>query len=268
MTELADYAEKYPNLKFKREDGVLQVTLHTDGGPFAFSERAHHDFGLAFYDIADDLDTKVIILTGTGDRFCADFDGASMMALMQEDYARALYKIRTDGRRLLNAFLDIDVPIIAAVNGPVASHSELPVLSDVVLASDDAFFQDAMHFPAGAVPGDGVHTVWTTLLGINRGKYFLLTGQRIEAAEALELGIVSEVMPREKLLDRAWELARHWARLPRQTLVGTRHVLNFEWKRLCLQQLHAGLTEEFFAGAFGAPPPPEPDARPQNLMGD
>lgn len=253
MTQLADYQNKFANLRFDREDGILQITLHTDGGPFVFSEGAHHDLGMAFYDVADDIENKVIILTGTGDRFCTDFDGASMMALMQKDYAAALYKIRHDGRRLLAAFLDLEVPVIAAINGPVSSHSELPVLADVVLAAEHTYFQDATHFPAGAVPGDGVHTIWTTLLGINRGKYFLLTGQKIEAHEALGLGVVNEVLSPDALLERAWELARHWARLSRQTLCGTRHVLNYEWKRLCMQQLHSGLTEEFFAGAFAAP---------------
>lgn len=266
MTSLDDYKDKYPDIRFNRTDGILQLTLHTDGGAFTFSERAHHDLGLAFHDVADDLETKVVIITGTGDRFCADFDSGSFLRMMRSDPSNGLYRIRNDGRRMLSAFLDIEVPVIAAVNGPVASHSELPVLADLVLAADDAFFQDATHFPAGAVPGDGVHMVWTKLLGINRGKYFLLTGEKISAQEGQKLGFVSEVLPADRLLERAWELARHWARLPRMTLCGTRHVLNYEWKRLFLEQLHNGLTEEMFAGAFSAIPEQDPDG-PTDLIG-
>ena len=77
-------------------------------------------------------------------------------------------------------------------------HAEIPVLSDIVLASENATFQDAPHFPRGVVLGDGVHVVWPLLLGQNRGRYFLLTGQTLSAQEAHELGVVAEVLPREK----------------------------------------------------------------------
>ena len=80
--------------------------------------------------------------------------------------------------------LDIEVPMIAAVNGPVTVHSELAVLCDVVLARTDTYFQDAPHFPGGLVPGDSMQVVWPMLLGPNRGRYFLLTGQEIHAEEA------------------------------------------------------------------------------------
>jgi len=262
MADLERYANKYENCKLERRDGVLQVTLHTGGGPFAFSEPAHHDLGLLFYDISDDPENKVVILTGSGDRFCADFDFGSFMGVLGRNHAEGTYRIRNDGRRMLAAFLDIDIPVIAAINGPVVAHSELPLLADVVLATEDTFFQDATHFMIGAVPGDGVHTVWTTLLGLNRGRYFLLTGQKIAAREALDLGVVGEVLPRESLLTRAWELAQHWARLPRPTLSSTRHALTYEWKRLFTQQLHNGLTEEMLAGAFSTPPEIDPKTIP------
>ncbi len=90
--------------------------------------------------------------------------------------------------------LNIEVPMIAAVNGPALIHAELAVLCDIVIASDNAEFQDAPHFPNGVVPGDGVHVVWPLVLGPNRGRYFLLTGQKLSAKEALDLGVVSEVV--------------------------------------------------------------------------
>ncbi len=88
--------------------------------------------------------------------------------------------------------MDIDVPIIAAVNGPAIVHAEIAVLSDIVLAAESATFADAAHFPHGTVSGDGAHLVWPLLLGPNRGRYFLYTGQRLDASTALELGVVSD----------------------------------------------------------------------------
>src|SRR5690606_10381949 len=90
-------------------------------------------------------------------------------------------------------------------------HAELALLSDIVLASETAVFADHQHAVAGVVPGDGVHIVWPWLLGMNRARHFLLTGRTIDAREALELGLVAEVLPPDRLLGRAWELARQRA---------------------------------------------------------
>src|SRR6202043_3825594 len=107
--------------------------------------------------------------------------------------------------------LNIEVPMIAAVNGPALIHAELAVLCDIVLAADHAEFQDAPHLPLGIVPGEGVHIVWPLLLGPNRGRYFLLTGEEISAQQALTLNVVAEVLPPERLLPRAHELASQLA---------------------------------------------------------
>ena len=77
--------------------------------------------------------------------------------------------IYSDAKYLLMNHLNIEVPIIAAVNGPALIHAELAVLCDIVIAAEHAEFQDAPHFPNGIVPGDGVHIVWPLVLGPNRG---------------------------------------------------------------------------------------------------
>jgi len=89
---------------------------------------------------------------------------------------------------------------------------ELGLLADIVLASETTVFRDAPHFRYGTVPGDGVHIVWPLLLGPNRGRYFLFTGQRLSAVEARDLGVASEVLPPTELNDRAWSLAPDPAR--------------------------------------------------------
>src|SRR5262249_62103212 len=112
-------------------------------------------------------------------------------------------RIHWEGRPLLMNLLSIEVPVISAINGPAWRHSEIPLLCDIVLAAETARFQDSAHFTSEVVPGDGMHIVYPLLLGMNRGRYFLLTGQTLDAAEAMRLGLVAEVLPRDKLLPRA-----------------------------------------------------------------
>ena len=152
-----------------------------------------------------------------------------------------------EGNRLVNEMLSIEVPVIAAVNGPVMVHSELAVLCDIVLAAEHAYFQDVPHFPGGLVPGDSMQVVWPLLLGPNRGRYFLLTGQQIGAEEAHQLGIVGEVLHADQVLPRAQELAAGLAGLNPILLRNTRHALVRPLRRAMADDLHTGLALEAIA---------------------
>ena len=241
MTNLKDYANKYQNLEMERRDGILELRLHTRGGPHLWSESAHRELSYAFTDIACDTENKVVILTGKGDSFCADLDSATFSKYSGPDGWDKTY---LEAKRLLQTLLEIGVPVIGAVNGPALVHAELAVLSDIVIASDTAVFADDRHFRRGTVPGDGVHLVWPLVLGVNRGRYFLLTGQRLSAKEALAMGVVSEVVPKDKLMARAWELAYELAKQPYLTLRYTRETFVQPMKRVLLDGLGYGLALE------------------------
>lgn len=244
MPRLAQYADRYPNIKLERRDGILQVTLHTRGGPLkwgALETSVHNQAGDAFYQIGRDPENKVVIITGAGDEFCTSLDMDELPATANADYWAGVMR---EGKDLIMNLLEIESPVIGVANGPATLHAELLLLSDIVLASDTAVFADHAHFTNGVVPGDGVHVVWPMLLGPNRGRYFLLTGEQIDAGEAKALGLVGEVHPEDRVLSRAWELAAQIADKPARTRRYARVALTQHIKKRMLDELGYGLTME------------------------
>ena len=140
-------------------------------------------------------------------------------------------------------------PFSAAINGPVTVHSEYVLLCDIVIATEDAYFEDAPHPAFGIVPGDGLHIVWPEVIGEIRGRYFLLSGQKLSAAQAKEYGAVNEVVSREALLPRAWELARHMKKQNALTLRYTRMALSTRFRRRLQEGLSYGLALEGHSAA-------------------
>jgi len=242
---LDSYRNKYDNLKMKREDGILEVALHTRGGPLVFNGHVHEALVRAFRDIGDDPDNHVVILTGTGNEFCAQISPEGFDFFTPTGFD----KILREGTKVLENIIDIQVPMIAAINGPVTVHSEYALLCDIVIATEDAYFADVPHPAFGIVPGDGVHILWPEVIGEIRGRYFLLSGQKLSAAEAKAYGAVNEVVSRETLLPRAWELARHLKKQNPLTLRYTRMVLSNRFRRRLQEGLSYGLALEGISAA-------------------
>ncbi len=240
-----DYRDRYENVRMKREAGILEVALHTRGGPLVFNGHVHEALVRAFRDIGDDPENHVVILTGTGNEFCAQISPEGFDFFTPTGYD----KIRREGTKVLENILDIEVPMIAAINGPVTAHSEYALLCDIVIAAEGAYFQDAPHPAFGIVPGDGLHIVWPEVIGEIRGRYFLLSGQKLGAAEAKQYGAVNEVVSREALLPRAWELARHMKKQNPLTLRYTRMALSNRFRRRLQEGLSYGLALEGISAA-------------------
>lgn len=239
----ADYKDSFEFIALSRENGILEVTLHSNGAKLQWNAKVHDELGYCFADIANDAENEVVIISGAGEAFCEDVDWAAM----GEFNAVTWESVHREGIRLLTNLLDIQVPVIGAVNGPAHVHSEIPLLSNIVLAADTVSFQDAVHFPMGAVPGDGTHSLWPALLGPTRGSYFLLTGEIIGAQEALNLGIVHEVVAPSQLLPRARELALKLLEAPRISRRYTRELMTQSMKRAMLENLSHGLALEGLA---------------------
>ena len=239
MIRLAEYEGRFPSIAFERTaSGILTMRLHRDGGPLKWTANeggVHQQIAEALWFVGHDPENVVVIVTGTGDSFLTErvadeyptFDAANWSRLTQE------------ARDILSGFLELDRPLITIANGPATFRPEIPMLGDVVLAADDAYFQDS-HMRRGIVPSDGCHAVWLELLGVNRGRYFLMTSQILTAQELLAAGAVSEVLPREQLLPRAMEIAEGWVALQPATLRWAHTALTQAYKRRMLDEVVFG----------------------------
>ena len=247
MATFDDYAERYQHINMKRRDGILQITLHTDSDSLRWGLGPHEELARAFADIGGDRDNKIVIMTGTGAEFSGPRASPTTRSPAHGATAQTWDKIYWDGKRLLMNLLDIEVPMISAINGPAWRHSELPLLCDIVLAAEEASFQDSAHFQGGLVPGDGVHVVYPLIMGLNRGRYFLLTGQTLDAHEARDVGLVNEVLPRDEVLPRAWTLAEELLQQPALVRRYSRVMLTQYVKRAMHDLLGYGLALEGLA---------------------
>jgi enoyl-CoA hydratase/carnithine racemase len=239
MSKFDNYSMSYRFIKMERRGGILQMSLHTDGGPLQWNLDAQVEFVRAFTDVGADRENRIVILTGTGNEFSGPrldpdapfFHGAKLSPA-------GVHEVFVNARKMVNAVLGIEVPMIAAVNGPAKRHADLALMCDIVIAADDVTFEDTAHFHnGGIVPGDGINVVYTMLMGLNRARYLMLTGQVLNAREAKDIGLVAELMPREKLLPRAWQLAEQLAKKNDMLLRYTRMVLTHPLRK----QLDEGL---------------------------
>ncbi|MFJ2648010.1 enoyl-CoA hydratase/isomerase family protein [Streptomyces sp. NPDC087420] len=206
------YFTAFENLALERTpSGVLTLRFHTDDGPATFTGRLHSELPRALYEIGEDRDNRVLVLTGTGDRFMTDIDGPSL-----GDITKPAHWDRTiaEGRRIMQRLADLEMPVVAAVNGPATVHSEYALIADIVIASDTTVFSDFPHLTFGIVPGDGLQIVWEEALGLNRARYLTLTQGSFTAEQAERWGAVAEVLPHDKVLARAYELAETLAAKP------------------------------------------------------
>jgi enoyl-CoA hydratase/carnithine racemase len=240
-----DYREKYATyFKLERQNGILQVQMHTQGGPVMYGLPIHNAWSQLWLDLGNDPDNEVLIFSGTGDKWIAGFDPEMSKLPLHELPADAFYdQIYSDATKLLEAFIfNIDIPTIACINGS-GLHTEFALLCDITLCAAHAELFDP-HFKFNLVPGDGQGLTFQELMGPKRAAYFLYTSDKINAQMAKEMGLVNEVVPLDHLLPRAWEIAEKIMQKPRAIRRMTSAVLRRQWKRRLVEDLGFHIAHE------------------------
>jgi len=244
---LEDYAERFADYYTfeRREDGVLLVQGHSQGGPMHLSVEQHRSLGQMLKTVGADPENEILIFGGTGDEFMMETDPDGF-ALEAEDLPHWAYEYAfKDGRINVSSMInDLEIPTIGIFNGR-GFHSEIVLMCDLTLCAEDATIFD-LHYNIGSVPGDGIHSCFEELLGAKRAAYALLTGEAIDARKALEYGMVNEILPREQLIERAWTLADHIMTQPRTTRRLTTQIVRRPWRQRIANDLDGGFGIQMF----------------------
>jgi len=222
MTTSPGY-DHYERLRVSRDGKVLTVEISGTTSMNLVDGVMHRELSEIWSQVRLDRDAEVVILTGRGSRAFSAGGQMSWFAGMdaeEKDVAIA------EGRRIVIDMLEVPQPIIAAVNGPAFGlGATIALMSEIVIAADHAVLADP-HVVLGMVAGDGGGIIWPWLVGINRAKEFLLTGDHLDAEAALRIGLVNRVVAADELQGVVRQLAAKIASHSRMAVQGTKTAIN------------------------------------------
>jgi enoyl-CoA hydratase len=232
--------DRYRYLTTARAGRILTVTLNRPERLNAVNAEFHEELRDIWLDIGNDYEADVIVLTGAGRAFCAGGDVKDMDQLVEPfgggRSIESLVVMQAEARRLARNMLDVEQPIIAAVNGDAFGlGASIALLCDIIVMADDARIADT-HVDVGLVAGDGGAVLWPLALGPHRAKEFLLRGTRISGAEAAQLGLVNHARPRDQVVATAMEIAEDLAARAPMAVRWTKHSVN-KWMKQVLEQV-------------------------------
>jgi enoyl-CoA hydratase len=231
----------------KRDDGVAVCTLNRPERLNAVNGVMHHELGQLTRDAMSDPDVRAIVITGAGRAFCAggDFGPDSQFG------DRSGVTMLEEARRIVDHLLECDKPIISAVNGyAMGLGATVALLCDVVVAGRSATFADT-HVAMGIGAGDGGQLIWPFLVGVNKAKYFLMTGDRVGAEEAERIGLVNFLVEDDELMDRALAIAGRLAAGPAQAIAASKMAVNHWLRSVSATVMPLSLNLE--GACFGSP---------------
>jgi enoyl-CoA hydratase len=208
----------------------------------AVNDELHFGLTRLFPQLSADHDARVAVITGEGRAFSAggDFDLLDRMA-KDRDLRR---DVIAEGRELVLNMIRCRVPVVAAVNGPaVGLGCSVIALSDVVYMAESAYLSDP-HVTVGLVAADGGPLSWPLHTSLLLAKEYALTGERIPAARAAEIGLANHVCPDGEVLAAALAAAQKIAALPRQAVEATKRVLNLHAERAVLATIDFAMASE------------------------
>ena len=230
-------------------DGVCTITLNRPDVLNAFNDQLTTELGESLKAAERDTAVRAIVITGAGRAFSS---GQDLADLKQKYVPGYVPHLGDDLRRRYNPIIkrirEMDKPIIAAVNGVAAGAGcSLALSCDMRIASDQASFIEVF-IHVGLIPDSGSTFMLPRLVGLGKAMELCCTGQKIDAAEALRIGLVNQVVPAAELAAKANKLAAQLAALPARAIALTKRLLNQSMQNDLDAQLDAEMYDQETAG--------------------
>jgi len=235
------YSE-YQHLLFERFDpGILLITINRPDVLNATNRRLHWELSRVWLDVAEDDQTRVVVITGAGRAFSAGGD-LDMIDDIKGN-GKTIGGMMKEAGDLVYNMLNCDKVIISAINGvAVGAGLAVAFMADIPIASESMRITDG-HIRLGVAAGDHAVILWPLLCGMAKAKYYLLTADFIDGKEAERIGLVALCTPPDKLMDKAFEVARKIASGPQEATRFTKRALN-NWIRMFGPAFDASLAME------------------------
>jgi len=232
----------YKALLLERDGGVLTVTLNRPETLNAFDEQMDIEMSRLFLDVAEDKETRVVVLTGAGRAFSAGGDIEHMQAVI--DNPTLFLEGMQRAKKIVFSMLDCPKPVIAKINGhAIGLGATIALFSDLSYAADHAKIGDP-HVKVGFVAGDGGAVIWPQLVGYAKAKEYLLTGDLVTAEEAARLGLINHAVPADQLDAVVDAMAKRLANGASRAIEWTKASINIGLKQLAHSILDASIAYE------------------------
>ena len=220
--------DDYEFFRFERAGTVLRMILNRPEKLNAMHTPMRLELLRAFHDVQADEESMVVVMTGAGRGFCAGGDVGDIAG--REPSTKRL-EVYDHTRRLIEAQLAVEKPMLAMVNGPASGlGATLAVLCDIVVMAAETTISDR-HVNVGLVAGDGGSAIWPLLVGVARAKELLMTGRLIRGDEAARLGLVNHAVPAAELEAFTMKLADELAGMPPYSVRATKLAVNLHLRK-------------------------------------
>ena len=242
---MSDRYARYTRLKFERPAvGVLRIVMSNLGKLNAADADMHRELAEIWRDVDADPEVRCAILTGEGSAFSAGGDFEMIQGIVDDFEIRA--RSMREARDIVMNLIDCQTPVISSMRGvAVGAGLVCGLLADVSIATPECRIIDG-HTRLGVAAGDHAAIVWPLLCGMAKAKYYLLTCDPLNGAEAERIGLISLVVPDDQLEAKALEVAVKLANGAPRAIAWTKHALN-HWLRSAGPAFDASLALEFLA---------------------